>query len=95
MSAGAVVKVGRSGRNAALMSSAPDNPASLRDARAQSRQTWSIAAGKTYDEQFGSKFSQKHLGPLRQCKQTDASDLFRSFFDSGLVDRIEVAFIPT
>ena len=35
----------------------------------------STAAGKTYDEQFGTEFGQKHLVPLRQCKQSDGSDL--------------------
>jgi hypothetical protein len=42
----------------------------------------STPEGKTYDEQFGTEFGQKHLGPLRQCKQSDGRDLtsFRMLF---------------
>jgi hypothetical protein len=60
---------------AAVMVSAQDKPTSLRDARAAIEANMSTAAGKTYDEQFGAEFGQKHLGPLRQCKQSDGSDL--------------------
>src|SRR5215472_2522756 len=60
---------------AAVMDSAQDQPTSLRDARSAVEANMSTAAGRTYDEQFGSEFAQKHLGPLRQCKQTGGSDL--------------------
>jgi hypothetical protein len=35
--------------------------------------------GKAYDEQPGTEFVQKHLAPLRQCKQNAGDDL-RSFW---------------
>jgi hypothetical protein len=60
---------------AAVMVSAQDKPTSLRDARAAVEANMSTGAGKTYDEQFGAEFGQKYLGPLRQCKQSDGSDL--------------------
>src|SRR5271169_1384289 len=49
---------------AAVMVSAQDKPTGLRDARAAIEENMSTAAGKTYDEQFGTEFGQKHLGPL-------------------------------
>jgi hypothetical protein len=58
-----------------VMVSALDKPTGLRDARAAVEANMSTAAGKTYDEQFGTEFGQKHLGPLRQCKKSDGSDL--------------------
>jgi len=54
---------------------AQDKPTCIRDARAAVEANMSTAAGKTYDEQFGTEFGQKHLGPLKQCKQRDGSDL--------------------
>lgn len=54
---------------------AQDKPTGLRDARAAVEANMSTAAGKAYDEQFGAEFGQKHLGPLRQCKQSAGSDL--------------------
>ena len=60
---------------AGVMVSAQDKPTSLKDARAAVEANMTTAAGKTYDEQFGTEFGQKHLGPLRQCKQSDGSDL--------------------
>jgi hypothetical protein len=60
---------------AAVMVSAQDKPTGLKDAQAAIEANMSTAAGKTYDEQFGTEFGQKHLGPLRQCKQSDGSDL--------------------
>jgi hypothetical protein len=60
---------------AAVMVSAQDKPTGLREARAAIEANMSTAAGKTYDEQFGTEFGQKPLGPLRQCKQNDGSDL--------------------
>ena len=60
---------------AAVTDSAQDKATILRNARTAVEANMSTAAGKTYDEQFGSEFAQKHLEPLRQCKQTDGSDL--------------------
>jgi len=60
---------------AGVMVSAQDKPTGLKDARAAVEANMTNAAGKTYDEQFGTEFGQKHLGPLRQCKQSDGSDL--------------------
>ena len=60
---------------AAVMVSAQDKPTGLRDARAAVEANMGTAAGKTYDEQFGTEFGQKHLGPLKQCKQSDGGDL--------------------
>ena len=60
---------------AGVMVSAQDQPTGLKDARAAVEANMTNAAGKTYDEQFGTEFGQKHLGPLRQCKQSDGSDL--------------------
>jgi hypothetical protein len=59
----------------AMTASAQDKPTSLSDARTAVEANMSTAAGKTFDEQFGTEFGQKHLGPLRQCKQSDGSDL--------------------
>ena len=60
---------------AAEMISAQDRPTSLSDARAAVEANMSTAAGKAFDEQFGAEFGQKHLGPLRQCKQSSGGDL--------------------
>jgi len=60
---------------AGVMVSAQDKPTGLRDARAAVEANMNTAAGKTYDEQFGTEFGQKHLGPLKQCKQSHGSDL--------------------
>jgi hypothetical protein len=59
----------------AVIAFAQDRPTSLRDARAAVEANTSTAAGKTYDEQFGTEFVQKHLGPLKECKQSDGGDL--------------------
>src|SRR5664279_190714 len=64
---------------AAVTVSAQDKLTGLRDARTAVEANMSTAEGKTYDEQFGAEFGQKHLGPVRQCKQSDGSDL-RSFW---------------
>ena len=60
---------------AGVMVFAQDKPTGLRDARAAVDSNMNTAAGKAYDEQFGTEFGQKHLGPIRQCKQGDGSDL--------------------
>ena len=52
------------------MVSAQEKPTSLSDARAAVEANMSTDAGKAYDQQFGTEFGQKHLGPLRQCKQS-------------------------
>ena len=59
----------------AQVMSAQDKQTSLDDARAAVEANTSTAAGKAYDEQFGAEFGQKHLGPLRQCKQSSGGDL--------------------
>jgi hypothetical protein len=59
----------------ALKASAQNKPTSLSDARAAVDANMGTADGKAYDEQFGAEFGQKHLAPLRQCKQTDGGDL--------------------
>ena len=60
---------------AGRMVSAQDKPTGVKDARAAIEANMTTAAGKTYDERFGTEFGQNHLGPLRQCKQTDGTDL--------------------
>ena len=60
---------------AGVVVSAQEKPTGLRDARAAVEENMSTAAGKKYDEEFGNEFGQKHLGPLRQCKQSDGGDL--------------------
>jgi hypothetical protein len=44
---------------AAVIVSAQDKPTGLRDARAAIEANMSTAAGKTYDEQFGTEFHQE------------------------------------
>lgn len=56
-----------------------DKPTSLSDARAALEANLRTSEGKAYDEQLGTEFAGKHLGPLRQCKQTAGDDL-RSFW---------------
>lgn len=58
---------------------AEDKPTSLSDARAAVEANLRTAEGKAYDEQLGTEFVGKHLGPLRQCKRTAGDDL-RSFW---------------
>jgi hypothetical protein len=58
---------------------AEDKPTSLADARAAVDANLRTPEGKKYDEQMGTEFMQKHLGPLRQCKQTSGNDL-RNFW---------------
>lgn len=55
--------------------SAQNKPTNLKDARAAVETNMSTATGKAYDEQFGAEFGQKHLGPLRLCKQSAGGDL--------------------
>jgi hypothetical protein len=58
---------------------AEDKPTSLSDARDAVEANLRTSEGKAYDEQLGTEFVQKHLGPLRQCKQSAGDDL-RSFW---------------
>lgn len=55
--------------------SAQNKPTNLKDARVAVEANVGTAAGKAYDEQFGAEFGQRHLGPLRQCKQSAGGDL--------------------
>jgi hypothetical protein len=61
-----------------LPGAAEDKPTSLSDARAAVETNLRTSEGKAYDEQLGTEFVGKHLGPLRRCKQT-SGDL-RSFW---------------
>jgi len=58
---------------------AEDKPTSLTEARASVEANLRTPEGKAYDQQLGAEFVQKHLGAVRQCKQTGADDL-RSFW---------------
>jgi hypothetical protein len=55
-----------------------DKPTSISDARSAVELNLSTAEGKTFDEQLGTEFVQKHLGELRRCKQN--MDDRRSFW---------------
>jgi hypothetical protein len=65
---------------------AEDKPTSLSEARAAVEANLRTPEGKKYDEQMGTEFLQKHLGPLRQCKQTSGDDL-RNFWILLKLDR--------
>jgi len=54
---------------------ADDKPTSLSDARAAIDANLRTLEGKAFDEQIGKEFVEKHMGPLRQCKQSAGSDL--------------------
>jgi hypothetical protein len=58
---------------------AENKPTSLSDARVAVDANLRTPEGKKFDEQMGTEFVQKHLGPLRQCKQNAGGDL-RSFW---------------
>jgi hypothetical protein len=58
---------------------AEDKATSLSDARAAVEANLRTPEGKKYDEQMGTEFVQKHLAPVRQCKQSSGNDL-RSFW---------------
>jgi hypothetical protein len=58
---------------------AEERPTSLSDARAAIDANLRTPEGKAFDEQLGNEFVAKHLGPLRQCKQSAGDDL-RSFW---------------
>jgi hypothetical protein len=64
------------GAHAAL---SEDKNTSLADARGPVESNLSTPEGKAFDQQMEIEFVTKHLGPLRQCKQT-ASDDLRSFW---------------
>jgi hypothetical protein len=77
---------------------AEDKPTSLSDARAAVEANLRTPEGKAYDEQLGTEFVQKHLGPLRECKQSAGDDL-RSFWILIKLDKDgtvkEVLLYPT
>jgi hypothetical protein len=77
---------------------AEDKPTSLSDARAAVETNLRTPEGKAYDEQLGTEFVQKHLGPVRQCKQSNGDDL-RSFWILIKLDKDgtvkEVLLYPT
>lgn len=54
---------------------ADDKPTSLGDARAAVEANLKTPEGKTYDEKLGKEFADKHLGTMKQCKQSAGSDL--------------------
>jgi hypothetical protein len=59
----------------AAVTSADDKPTSLGDARAAVEANLRTPEGKTYDEKLGKEFVDKHLGTMKQCKQSAGSDL--------------------
>jgi hypothetical protein len=65
---------------------AEDKPTSLSEARSAVDANLRTPEGKKYDEEMGSEFVQKHLAPLRQCKQTAGDDL-RNFWILLKLDR--------
>ena len=58
---------------------AEDKPTTLSAARAAIEANLRTPEGKAFDEQMGTEFVQKHLGAVRQCKQSAGDDL-RSFW---------------
>lgn len=65
---------------------AEDKPTSLSDARNAVEANLRTPEGKKYDEQLGTEFVQKHMGPLRECKQSSGGDL-RNFWILVKLDR--------
>jgi hypothetical protein len=65
---------------------AEDKPTSLSAARDAVEANLRTPEGKKYDEQMGTEFVQKHLGAIRQCKQTNGDDL-RNFWMLIKLDR--------
>lgn len=55
--------------------SGEDKPTSLSAAQSAVETNLKTPEGKAYDAQLGNEFVQKHLGPLRQCKQAAGGDL--------------------
>ena len=74
-----------------------DRPTSLPEARDAVEHNLRSSEGRAYDQQLGTEFFQKHLAPLRQCKQTAGKDL-RSFWILLKLDKDgtvkEVLFSP-
>ena len=52
-----------------------DKPTSLADARAAVEANLKTPEGKAYDEKLGKEFMEKHLGTMKQCKQSAGNDL--------------------
>ena len=65
---------------------AEDKPTSVSDARDAVEANLRTSEGKKYDELMGTEFPQKHLSPLRKCKQT-AGDDKRNFWMLFKLDR--------
>ena len=82
---------------ASALALADDKPTSLSYARAAIEANMRTPQGKAFDERLGNEFVAKHLGPLRQCKQTAGDDL-RSFWILMKLDQDgsvkEVLFYP-
>jgi hypothetical protein len=60
---------------ATALARADDKPTSLSDARAAVDANLKTPEGKDFDERLGKDFFEKHMGPLRQCKQSAGNDL--------------------
>jgi hypothetical protein len=77
---------------------ADDKPTSLSDARAAVDANLKTPEGKDFDERLGKDFFEKHMEPLRQCKQSAGNDL-ASFWILLKLDKDgaarEVLFYPT
>jgi hypothetical protein len=76
---------------------AEEKPTSLSDARAAIDANMQTSEGKAFDEKFGQDFFEKHMAPLRQCKQNAGDDL-RSFWILAKLDKDggarEILFYP-
>ena len=59
----------------AAVTFADDKPTSLGDARVAVEANLKTPEGKTYDETLGKEFVDKHLGTMKQCRQSAGSDL--------------------
>ncbi len=54
--------------------SAAEKPTSLSDVQAAIDANLKTQEGKSFDERLGSDFVEKHMGPLRACKQAAGGD---------------------
>ncbi len=54
---------------------AEDKPTTLSDAQAAIEANLRTPEGKAFDEQMGKEFVERHMAPLRQCKQSAGGDL--------------------
>lgn len=60
---------------ATWLAHAQDRPTSLSEARAAIDANLKTPEGKDFDERLGKDFFEKHMGPLRQCRQSAGNDL--------------------